>query len=332
MPMPKPMADETRETFMARCMKDPATHDITGDSAEQSQQMRVAACERMFTESKEAEPVDGDRVGMKAVTQADLGDASTGEVVAVVATLDTIDHDGEIIARDAIPDGMKVLMSDYNHSAIKGQMLGTGIPDAAPVGKGEIRIEGDKAVYHGAYFLETQRGREAYLTTKAMGPDARWSFAYGIEKTAKPSAELAAKGARRILAKLGSLPGNAGMEVSPVNMPGGVGTGTLSLKAVDARPTQSIAGADHPIEDFAYRPDEKLSSSWKLLISDADHVRNALARWDQTDMPDATEKAKARERLLAAAKKFGIDVGGKAAGDVVLDGRIGRVKRALGIR
>lgn len=43
----------------------------------------------------------------------------------------------------------------------------------------------------------------------------------------------------------------------------------------------------------------------KLPIHDAAHVRNALARFNQTDMP-ASVKAKARAKLDAAAKKFGI--------------------------
>lgn len=43
----------------------------------------------------------------------------------------------------------------------------------------------------------------------------------------------------------------------------------------------------------------------KLPIYDAAHIRNALARFDQTDMP-ANVKTKARAKLDAAAKKAGI--------------------------
>lgn len=229
MPLPTPSAGESRDDFVARCMKDAATQDIMGDSPENTQARRVAACERQFTEAKAADLSEA--LGMKAVGAFELGDTETGAVSAVVATLGEIDHDGEIIAPDAIPDGIKVMMSSYNHNSVMGQMLGTGQPDEPPVGKGAIHIEGNKAIYRGNYFMETARGKEAYLTTKALGADAKWSFAYGIEQTAKPPADLQAKGARRILVKLRSLPGEAGMEVSPVNMPGGKGTGTVSLKA-----------------------------------------------------------------------------------------------------
>ena len=48
----------------------------------------------------------------------------------------------------------------------------------------------------------------------------------------------------------------------------------------------------------------------KLPIHDAAHVRNALARWDQTDLP-ADVKAKARRKLEAKAKELGIGEYGK---------------------
>jgi class 3 adenylate cyclase len=44
----------------------------------------------------------------------------------------------------------------------------------------------------------------------------------------------------------------------------------------------------------------------RLPINDASHVRNALARFDQVDFEDDTARERARERLLRAAKKYGI--------------------------
>lgn len=46
----------------------------------------------------------------------------------------------------------------------------------------------------------------------------------------------------------------------------------------------------------------------KEPIEDATHVRNAIARFDQVkDVSDA-ERDEAWKRILAAAKKFGVDV------------------------
>jgi hypothetical protein len=45
----------------------------------------------------------------------------------------------------------------------------------------------------------------------------------------------------------------------------------------------------------------------KLPINDAAHVRNAMARFDQVISADC-HPAEARRRILAAAKKYGVDV------------------------
>lgn len=64
-----------------------------------------------------------------------------------------------------------------------------------------------------------------------------------------------------------------------------------------------------PAGEFAYvAPD----GTKHLPIHDAAHVRNALARFDQTDIP-ASAKAGAKRKILAAAKKFGINVAKDAA-------------------
>ena len=73
---------------------------------------------------------------------------------------------------------------------------------------------------------------------------------------------------------------------------------------------------DLPDSDFAYiQPGGKKDSEGKtvprslrhLPINDAAHVRNALARLDQTDISAEAKKA-ALKKIKAAAKKFGIKV------------------------
>lgn len=56
-----------------------------------------------------------------------------------------------------------------------------------------------------------------------------------------------------------------------------------------------------------------------LPIHDADHVRNAVARFNQTVFESVDAKEKARRKVLAAAKRHGIEVangvrGGKKGG------------------
>lgn len=45
-----------------------------------------------------------------------------------------------------------------------------------------------------------------------------------------------------------------------------------------------------------------------LPIHDESHVRNALARFNQTDFESKAAKDRARKRILAAAKRHGIEV------------------------
>jgi hypothetical protein len=45
-----------------------------------------------------------------------------------------------------------------------------------------------------------------------------------------------------------------------------------------------------------------------LPIHDESHVRNAIARWNQTDFESTSAKESARRMILAAARKHGIEV------------------------
>ena len=111
----------------------------------------------------------------------------------------------------------------------------------------------------------------------------------------------------------------------------GDGSGRRSIDAYrshEKKKTKRVDGEDLEKEAFAYRPTDKLSD-WKLPIKFSTdektktHIRNAISRWSSTDMPDADEKSKARTRIKAAAKKYGIDVD-----DDSLSGRAQPPKRA----
>ena len=67
--------------------------------------------------------------------------------------------------------------------------------------------------------------------------------------------------------------------------------------------------------DFAYVDKE---GQGHLPIHDEEHVRNALARWNQTDFESAAAKEGARKKILRAAKRFGIEV---SEDDRVVKGR-----------
>jgi hypothetical protein len=45
-----------------------------------------------------------------------------------------------------------------------------------------------------------------------------------------------------------------------------------------------------------------------LPINDEEHIRNAIARFNQTDFESATAKERARRKIVAAARKHDIEV------------------------
>jgi hypothetical protein len=45
-----------------------------------------------------------------------------------------------------------------------------------------------------------------------------------------------------------------------------------------------------------------------LPIHDESHIRNAMARFNQTDFDSAADKEKARKKIVSAAKRHGIEV------------------------
>lgn len=77
--------------------------------------------------------------------------------------------------------------------------------------------------------------------------------------------------------------------------------------------TKRVAGEDLEKSAFAYHASDKLED-WKLPIEFSTtektetHIRNAIAQWSKTDMPDVAEKDKARGRIRAAAKEHDIEV------------------------
>jgi hypothetical protein len=45
-----------------------------------------------------------------------------------------------------------------------------------------------------------------------------------------------------------------------------------------------------------------------LPIHDEAHIRNAMARWNQTEFQSATAKEEARKKIVGAARRHGIEV------------------------
>lgn len=213
-----------------------------------------------------------DNLEIKSFGAFEIKDESKGEVCAIVATLNCVDKDGDVMLPGSIPDGVKVKLSAYNHDIITDS--------APPVGIGELSIKGDKAMFNGRFFLSTERGREAFATVKEMGIDGEWSFGFvrNQTKTAPMTSEWKAKGARRLVA------GVTAVEASPVFIGAGMGTATVYTKSA----TEVLE--DPAIEAARIKAEE-----------DAEALRAATERKALADAASVELNAKA-DRMFARAK------------------------------
>jgi len=93
-----------------------------------------------------------------------------GKVSAVFSVFNSLDSDGDIVLPGSIKSGFKSgsVPMVWAH---KWDM---------PIGKGEIKQDGDKATFEGSFFMDTESGKEAYNIVKNMADMQQWSFGYRV--------------------------------------------------------------------------------------------------------------------------------------------------------
>lgn len=150
----------------------------------------------------------------KAFTPFEFKLDEQGSVLVAFSRFNVIDADNDVTFPGSMPVGKAVPMSAYGHTSWDG---------ALPTGKGTIGERGAFGVFDGGFFMETDQGRNAYHTTKAMADLQEWSYGYDV---LPPSGPGMFDGKRvRELRKLDVF------EVSPVLKGAGVGTATLAIKS-----------------------------------------------------------------------------------------------------
>ena len=140
------------------------------------------------------------------------GGDTPGYVEAAFSIFGEVDSDRDIVEASAFTDGQEVPMV-WAHDWQK------------PVGKGAISVDGRKrAVFKGSFFLNTEAGREAYETVKAMGGLQQWSWGFRVTDASQDQVE--GEYIRRIK-------GADVYEVSPVLVGANRNTHTLLVKSDD---------------------------------------------------------------------------------------------------
>jgi hypothetical protein len=151
----------------------------------------------------------------KTLTRVEIKDADKGEVAVVFATLNVIDHDGDVTPPGAFENGAKVRISAYGHTSWTG---------ALPVGKGSIREVKNEAVMDGRFFMDTAAGADTFQVVKELGEDGLQEWSYGYDPVEYSFGEFEGQQVR-FLNKLKV------HEVSPVLLGAGVGTRLLTAKS-----------------------------------------------------------------------------------------------------
>jgi|GEM_PF-5043577 len=157
-----------------------------------------------------------------------LDGGEPGEFEAVFATLNVIDHDGDVTLPGAFTDGEAVKIAAWGHN------WGT-----LPVGCGEIHEAGDDAIVQGKFFLQTAAGKEHYETVKALGDLQEWSYGFSVDDWEDGEFEGQEV---TFLKKLEVF------EVSPVMLGAGIGTHTTDIKAL--KDALEGAGKDEMVQEL----------------------------------------------------------------------------------
>jgi len=158
-----------------------------------------------------------------------------------------VDREGDVTLPSAIPIGKEVALSGWNHSS--GDR-------ALPVGRGIIRGDFSHAYVDGEFFTNTTHGRDAYLTLKALGEIAEWSYIYFPTDVSMSRSDLEPYGptAKRLLKRLDIF------EVSPVLRAAGRGTRTNDVK------TDGLVEMDDEFAAFAEKLKETVSGPEMLGV------------------------------------------------------------------
>jgi HK97 family phage prohead protease len=96
-----------------------------------------------------------------------------GKVKAVFSVFNDVDSDGDVVLPTAIKSGFDPVNEEvpmvWAHQWDK------------PIGRGKIVKDGEKAVFDGEFFMDTDSGSEAYKLVKNMGNLQQWSFGFRVE-------------------------------------------------------------------------------------------------------------------------------------------------------
>lgn len=235
----------------------------------------------------------------KSVT-LELKAEAEGAFTARIATLDVIDHDGDVIRPGSFPEGKELLVSAYQHASWQG---------ALPVGIATVSEKDRKdVVADGIFNLKTTGGRDTYEAVKFTGARQEWSFGFRVlAQGAETDVDAYAKdhdGARpsRIITKVDPY------EISPVLLGAGIGTATLGIKGLtyDDQSEAALAAVEALVVRTKSLADLRRSEGRDLSEPKKQRIEHWLSRLSelQADLKGLLESGDGNDKAAAVFLEF----------------------------
>lgn len=203
----------------------------------------------------------------KSLGPVEIKDAVKGEFSAVIATYGVIDKDSDVTLPGAHKDGQNVVVSAYNHSVMKGD---------PPVGTGTLRVERNRTVVAGRYFMDIPEARSAFMAMKALHEQGIDEWSYGFDVL---DSEMGEKDGRRVR----FLKAQDVFESSPVIRGAGIDTRTLAAKTL----TDGVSA-----EVIDLTKERPVEVDYKAAAIKSHHASITAQEWDPTGVvagiPDGT--------------------------------------------
>ncbi|GGV64525.1 HK97 family phage prohead protease [Streptomyces massasporeus] len=236
----------------------------------------------------------------KTYEAADVELKSTGtrgEVLAAFSIFNEVDSDADVVLPEAIPHGIEVPMSAFNHKSWEG---------ALPVGKGVVSVDSRRATFT-AKFFDTTGGRDTYETLRQLGPLAQWSWGFDVTESERGTFE----GRRVRFIKRVRL-----YEVSPVLVGANQNTRTLAIKSADATRAdllrirenlyrEVLADSKRRFEDDCRR--EAMQSEVERLHDNYVKAVGVGYSYDRESIVPGAVRAAARAAVGVYAAELGLD-------------------------
>lgn len=225
-------------------------------------------------------------ISTKNLARVEIKDEDRGEVAAVFSTFDAVDSDGDVTLKGAFADGAPVAISAYGHRSWAGEL---------PVGKGVIRELSTEAVMEGRFFMDTTKGRDTFLTVKAMSEgDSLQEWSYSLDNIKGRRGEFDGKDVRFIESVDVT-------EVSPVLKGAGINTRTLATKAQGLKFSEHGSSVLAGVDEFVTRASEVMAlraAKGKSLSDDSvgllDELNASLSRLEKL-LSDGTDPSSSED-------------------------------------